>query len=107
MTLSLILKDIYITLIPKKPNPSQAQDYRLISLCNTVYKISAKNIANRLWSIMPTLISPTQGTFIPGGDIVDNLLLSQEIRNFILYASRSKSFMTIKLDMEKAFDRLD
>lgn len=41
-----------ITLIPKTLSPKKMEEFRLISLCNVVYKIIAKGIANRLKKIL-------------------------------------------------------
>lgn len=47
----------YVSLIPKRPNPSQVVDYRPISLCNVCYKIVSKILANFLKPFLPNLIS--------------------------------------------------
>jgi hypothetical protein len=80
--------------------------FRPISLCNIVYKIISKVLANRFKILLPNIISPLQLTFVPKRNIQDNTIMAHEL----LHAFKSKrgkgGFMFMKMDIEKAFDRM-
>lgn len=65
---------IAFVLIPKGENPGSMQDYRPIDLCNVIYKILSKALANRLKRVLPHIILEEQSTFVVGRSILDNVL---------------------------------
>ncbi|KAK2354861.1 hypothetical protein QL285_092328 [Trifolium repens] len=98
----------HICLIPKHNNPTTPADYRPIALCNVILKIITKAIANRIKSILPDIISPQQSAFLPGRLITDNTLLAFESFYYLKHnKNKKKGYVGIKLDMAKAYDRLE
>jgi uncharacterized membrane protein YheB (UPF0754 family) len=63
----------FITLIPNTDNPSNASDFRPISLLNTVLKILTKLLANRLQKIILKLVHKNQYGFMKQRSIQDCL----------------------------------
>lgn len=54
------------------------------------------------------LITPYQNTFIQGRNITDNFLLAHEIFDTLRKKKgRKKGFRTLKIDMCKAYDRVN
>lgn len=66
------LNSTMLTLIPKVENPSMTTQFKPISLCNLIYKVIVKVIANHLRKCLPCIIAPYQSSFVPGRHITDN-----------------------------------
>ncbi|XP_060972278.1 uncharacterized protein LOC133038209 [Cannabis sativa] len=98
----------YLVLVPKKSNATKVRDFRPISLCSTIYKVVAKSIANRLKTVLTSLISHNEGAFLSNRIIVDNILIANEVNNSINGHKNDKvGWAALKLDMEKAFDKVE
>jgi hypothetical protein len=54
------LNSTFLALIPKSNKPQTFGDYRPISLCNLVYKLISKVIANRIKPILSRNLSAEQ-----------------------------------------------
>lgn len=100
------LNDTFLVLIPKIDTPELASQFRPIGLCNVIYKIITKCIVNRIKPMMPHLISCTQTSFVPGRQITDNIVIVQEVIHTMRSKQGKTRYMAIKIDFEKAYDRL-
>ncbi|KAM6583445.1 hypothetical protein CsatB_010447 [Cannabis sativa] len=82
--------------------------FTTIALCNVVYKIVSKVVANRLKSVMPSIISDTQSVFLQGRLISDNIMIAYEIMHHLKRKRRGRDdYMALKLDVSKAYDKLE
>ncbi|CAA6674462.1 unnamed protein product [Spirodela intermedia] len=99
-------KATFLALIPKVTTPTSFRDFRPISLCNVCYKVVSKIVTRRLSSFLDRLISPEQCGFVKGRYIHDNIMLVHELAQSLGHDCRGSNII-IKLDMEKAFDRIE
>ena len=106
-----ILKSInhtFIILIPKVKNPEKVSEFKPISLCNVIYKIVSKVIANRLKPLLNKIISETQSAFIAERLITDNVLIVFESLHHMKTSCIGRTgFMALKLDISKAYDKVE
>ena len=97
----------FITFIPKVKSPKRISEFRPISLCNVIYKLVSKVLANRLQGLLPDIISENQSAFQVGRLISDNILMAYETIHYMKHQSRKAGFLALKLDMSKAYDRVE
>lgn len=91
-----------IALLPKSEDRSRVQNFRPISLLNTLYKIVAKVYANRMKPLLHNWILPSQTGFVPNRCILDNIFLAFEAIEWTLENKQELSMLL--LDVEKAYD---
>ncbi|XP_024200495.1 uncharacterized protein LOC112203810 [Rosa chinensis] len=97
----------HVTLIPKVKDPKDMTELRPIALCNVVYRICSKVLANRLKKILGEVISPLQSAFVPGRLISDNTLVATEVAHFLHKKRSGEEYFSLKLDISKAYDKLE
>jgi hypothetical protein len=96
------LNATFFTLIPKSSKPVNFNDFRPIALCNFMYKVISKTIANRLKDTLAKCISFEQFGFLKDRLIFDAVGITQES----LHSAKLKKLnaVILKLDLKRAYD---
>jgi len=93
-----------ITLLPKKIEAIQIQQYRLICLLNMSFKIFTKVAVNRLMSVVDKIIRPTQSAFMPRRHILEGVVVLHETLHELQRKKHNR--VILKLDFEKVYDKV-
>ena len=104
-TILKALNTTFITLIPKQDLAQTPDRFRPIALCNVVYNIISKVVANRLRPLLPSLVSGEQSGYVEGRKILNNIIQAHEVVHFL--TSKRKDGMIMQLDIAKAYDKLN
>lgn len=96
-----------LVLIPKTDEANMVTQFRPISVCNILYKVISKVLSTRMKPLIDSLISISQSVFIPGREISDNIILFREILHSFKQAGYKRKEFCLKVDLSKAFDRMD
>eukprot|EP00253_Pinus_taeda_P019258 PITA_19258 len=79
--------------------------FRPIALCNVVYKIISKVVANRLKPLLPALVLGEKLGYVEGRQILNNIIQAHEVVHSL--TSKKKAGMIMQLDIAKAYDKLN
>ena len=103
-----VINKTFITLIPKIEAVKAMKDFHPISLCNVVYKIIEILIASMIKGVLPNVMDEAQSVFIEGRLIMNNIIIAYEAFHCLKNVSETEGkYMVIKLDMSKAYDRIE
>ena len=102
-SLSVTKKQGVITCLPKQDKDrNYLKNWRPISLLNVVYKLASSAIANRMKTVLDSLIHEDQKGFISGRCLSKNIRLIYDV----LFETKNQELpgLILSIDFEKAFD---
>ena len=94
-----------ITCIPKEGKDKKLlNNWRPITLLNTAYKIASACIAQRIKSVLPSIIHESQTGFLPGRYIGENIRLIYDV--LVHTECHNIPGLLLAIDFHKAFDSI-
>jgi hypothetical protein len=94
-----------IVLLPKVKGANQIKQYRSICLLNVIYKVITKVLIVRLTAVIDKVVNVAQTAFILGRFILDGVLIIHEVLHEL--RTKKKQGIILKLDFEKAYDKVN
>nr|GEX58029.1 RNA-directed DNA polymerase, eukaryota [Tanacetum cinerariifolium] len=91
----------FIALIPKIQDATLVKDFRPISLIDSLYKIIAKTLTNRLVVVLGDIVNEVQSAFVSNRQILDGPFILNELIHWC--KAKKKQTMIFKVDFEKAY----
>ncbi|GAU34127.1 hypothetical protein TSUD_66060 [Trifolium subterraneum] len=83
-------------------------DLRPISLCNVLYKMISKVLANRLKCCLDKCVSQEQSAFVEGRSIIDNALIAIEVIHALKRKIQGRTGeLALKIDISKVYGKVD
>ncbi|KAK2654924.1 hypothetical protein Ddye_007976 [Dipteronia dyeriana] len=89
------VNDTMIYLIQKKADVQRVTDFRPISLCNVIYKIVAKALANRFRCVIGEVVSDSLSAFVLGRLITDNVIIGHEYDSLLFTGASAKDCLGV------------
>jgi hypothetical protein len=99
------LNSTFLALIPKINNPQHFGDFRPISLCNLIYKVTSKVLLNQIKPILSKSLLAEQFGFLEGRQIHDAIGTTHECIHSL--TKKNKKSLILNIDMQKAYDLVD
>ena len=74
------INSTFIAFIPQVDSPHCLNEFRPISIVGSMHKILAKVLANRLRTVIGSVVSDSQSAFIKERQILDGILAARGVR---------------------------
>ena len=103
--ISKALNVTFLSLIPKGDKPISLQIFHPISLCNLVYKVISKVIANQIKLKFTEVLSKKQFGLLGNRQIIEAVRITQECMHTIKL--KNMEALILKVDLIKAYHRVN